>query len=130
MTPLEDELQCALVSVRAISSDAPASAALEFRYDPSFTGFQGHFPNDPILPGVCLLQSLRVGLEKAWATQLRLTNILNAKFIMPVRPGETLLFAVTETARSPQAISVKAKVTRDSQRVAELSIQLEPMPPQ
>lgn len=130
MTSLEDELQSALLSAQASSTDALAVATLEFRYDPSFTGFQGHFPNDPILPGVCLLQSLRVGLEKAWAAPFRLTSILNAKFIAPVRPGETLLFAVTETARSPQSISVKAKVTRDRQRVAELSLQLEPMPPQ
>jgi len=128
MNSLEDELQNALITANAVREGATASATLTFRYTPSFIGFQGHFRNAPILPGVCLLQSLRVGLEKAWATPLRLTDILNAKFISPVHPSETLLFAVTETARSPHAISVKTKVTRDSQRVAELSVQLEPIP--
>jgi len=123
---LEDELQNALVAAQAVSTGTAGSATLEFRYEPSFTGFQGHFPNDPILPGVCLLQSLRVGLETAWEAPLRLTDILNAKFIAPVHPGETIHFAVTETARSPHAISVKTKVTREGQRVAEFSVQLEP----
>jgi 3-hydroxyacyl-[acyl-carrier-protein] dehydratase len=122
MTSLEDELRLALVAAQATP---PAGVSLEFCYPPTFTGFQGHFPNDPILPGVCLLQSLRVGLEKAWGTRLRLTDVLTAKFTAPVRPCDTLLFAVTETARTAQAVSTKAKVMRAGQCVAELSVKLE-----
>ncbi|MFA7344882.1 MAG: hypothetical protein WC003_11300 [Terrimicrobiaceae bacterium] len=125
---IEDELHTALVDARENPDGTAAGAALEFLYPPSFAGFQGHFPDDPILPGVCLLQSLRLGLEKAWGTRLRITEIPKAKFVAPIHPGDTIRFAVTETARTPGAVSTKAKVTRNGQRVAELSVHLEPTP--
>lgn len=127
---IDDELQLALVDARAITDGTAAHAALEFRYPISFVGFQGHFPDDPILPGVCLLQSLRLGLEKVWKTRLKITEILNAKFVSPVHPGDTIIFDVRETSRTPHAVSAKAKVTRDGRRVAELSVKLEPLAPE
>lgn len=123
-----DELHSALVGAEANPPGAAPGATLEFRYPPSFVGFRGHFPDDPILPGVCLLQSLRLGLEKAWGAPLKLAGVRNAKFVAPVRPGDTLRFAVTETARSADVVSAKAKVTRAGERVAEISIQLETLP--
>ena len=126
---IEDELQTALVTARIHEAGAAACATLEFHYPASFVGFQGHFPNDPILPGVCLLQSLRLGLERAWNSRLKITEILNAKFVAPVHPGDTISFAITETSRSPHAVSTTAKVTCCGQRVAELSVKLESLPP-
>ena len=126
---IEEELQMALVEARAHQAGTAACATLEFHYPASFVGFQGHFPNDPILPGVCLLQSLRLGLENTWNTRLKITEIHNAKFVAPVHPGDTIRFAVTESSRSPQAVSTIAKVTRSGQRVAELSVKLESLPP-
>jgi 3-hydroxymyristoyl/3-hydroxydecanoyl-(acyl carrier protein) dehydratase len=51
--------------------------------------FEGHFPGTPLLPGVVLLdEMLRVVLDsggQGW-------TIAAAKFLQPVRPGETLTF--------------------------------------
>ena len=127
---IEDELQAALVEARAHPDETDLCATLEFHYPASFVGFQGHFRDDPILPGVCLLQSLRLGLETAWSTRLKITKILRAKFVAPVHPGDTIRFAVTETSRTPGAVSTKAKVTCGEQRVAELSVNLESLPPE
>lgn len=125
---IEDELQAALVAARTNEVGTATCATLEFHYPAAFVGFQGHFPNDPILPGVCLLQSLRLGLETAWSARLKITEILNAKFVAPVHPGDTISFAVTEISRSPHAVSTKAKVTCCGQRVAEFSVKLESLP--
>ena len=126
---IEDELLTALVGAHAHQEGTAACATLEFHYPTSFVGFQGHFPNDPILPGVCLLQSLRIGLEQAWGARLKITEIRNAKFVAPVRPGDAISFAVTELSRTPDAVSTKAKITRGGERVAELSVKLESLPP-
>ena len=127
---IEEELQAALVEARTHADGTDPGTTLEFHYPSSFLGFQGHFRDDPILPGVCLLQSLRLGLEKAWSTRLKISKILRAKFVAPVRPGDTIRFAVTETSRTLHAVSTKAKVTRGGERVAELSIDLESLPPE
>jgi len=119
---IQDELKDALISAQTVE---PGVVSIEFQYPPAFTGFQGHFPGDPILPGVCLLQSLRIGLEQAWQMPLRLAEVVNAKFIMPARPGEKLLYTVRESARADGVISTKTKVTCNGERVAEFSVKLE-----
>jgi 3-hydroxyacyl-[acyl-carrier-protein] dehydratase len=47
--------------------------------------FKGHFPGAPLLPGVVLLDEMlqAVRAEASW-------TIASAKFLHPVRPGETL----------------------------------------
>ena len=52
--------------------------------------FSGHFPDAPLLPGVVLLDEMLravedAGLGSGW-------SIATAKFLQPVRPGETLTF--------------------------------------
>ncbi len=56
--------------------------------------FEGHFPGMPLLPGVLLLDEvLHAVLESgasATGTPVR-WSIPTAKFLRPVRPGETLI---------------------------------------
>jgi 3-hydroxyacyl-[acyl-carrier-protein] dehydratase len=54
---------------------------------PEHPAFDGHFPGAPLLPGVVLLdemlQVVENGRPGGW-------TISTAKFLQPVRPGETL----------------------------------------
>ena len=122
---LEDELNHCLLSAQAAGS---GEATLTFCYPESFNGFRGHFPGDPILPGVCILQSVRIGLERLWNQPLRLVGIADAKFISRVKPDDLLEFKVRETARDAGVVTVKSKVTRKGERVAELTLKLERIP--
>jgi 3-hydroxyacyl-[acyl-carrier-protein] dehydratase len=46
----------------------------------------GHFPGDPIVPGVVLLDRIAAALERAG--DLRLARIGAVKFLAPLRPDE------------------------------------------
>ncbi|RDV36559.1 hypothetical protein DV096_19090 [Bradymonadaceae bacterium TMQ3] len=74
-------------------------------------GLEGHFPNDPVLPGVLLIEMMgQVGLclytlllreevpEEAAALQVRATKILGAHFVGEVRPGDTVELLVQATS--------------------------------
>jgi 3-hydroxyacyl-[acyl-carrier-protein] dehydratase len=50
----------------------------------------GHFPGAPILPGVVLLDEMLHALEREGAGSAAAWRIGSAKFLKPVRPGETL----------------------------------------
>ncbi len=58
--------------------------------------FEGHFPQRPILPGVCLLDASKQLLEKVLEKKLHLKKVSHAKFLAVVNPleNEKLFFFV------------------------------------
>lgn len=53
----------------------------------------GHFPGQPIVPGVVLLDGL-VALIEETAPGMRLSGIPVAKFLNPVQPGTSVLLGL------------------------------------
>jgi 3-hydroxyacyl-[acyl-carrier-protein] dehydratase len=56
----------------------------------------GHFPGRPLVPGVWLLEQVALALQ-AWRGQ-RLARVVEAKFLVPLRPGETAELELAERA--------------------------------
>ena len=56
-------------------------------FDPEFTGFQGHFEGNPIMPGVCLIELARVHAETALGCELKTEEISQCRFRSPILPG-------------------------------------------
>ncbi|HEX5805213.1 MAG TPA: hypothetical protein VFY31_02615 [Macromonas sp.] len=70
--------------------------------------FAGHFPGQPIVPGVVLLnRALRLA-EAALGTPGLAWQVAQAKFLSPVGPGETLVFAVQSSPRGAILFTVRA----------------------
>ena len=61
---------------------------IEVRQDSAW--FCGHFPGDPILPGIAEIEMVLVLLEKHFGQPVRLRRLGRIKFKKIVRPGETL----------------------------------------
>lgn len=75
----------------------------------------GHFPGAPILPGVLLLDEIVCALAAdGGAPPGGQWHISAAKFVRPVRPGETLTFG---HERLPNG-SIRFSILRAGQRVA------------
>ena len=58
----------------------------------------GHFPGDPIIPGALLLAEVLRRIEQTEGTRFASCNIRAAKFLHPVRPGETVEIAYAVSA--------------------------------
>ncbi|WP_049620779.1 hydroxymyristoyl-ACP dehydratase [Frateuria defendens] len=54
----------------------------------------GHFPGDPLVPGVLLLDEVATAL-RAWRGQ-RLAKVAEAKFVAPLRPAQRAELTLTE----------------------------------
>jgi 3-hydroxymyristoyl/3-hydroxydecanoyl-(acyl carrier protein) dehydratase len=70
------------------------SQALQF--DAGHPALPGHFPGQPLVPGVLLLEQLALAL-RAWRDQ-RLVRVPEAKFVAPLLPGETAQLHLTPAA--------------------------------
>ena len=73
--------------------------------------FSGHFPGEPILPGIALIYMVEQAIIQdalAKGEQVQLHTLKRVRFIQPVRPGETLsLNIVSEEAGEEILFSFK-----------------------
>jgi len=57
--------------------------------DPEHPIFKGHFPGNPVLPGVCTVQIAKELLEKSLAKDLMLTRAGSVKYLGFISPVST-----------------------------------------
>ncbi|OQW96453.1 MAG: hypothetical protein BWK77_04630 [Verrucomicrobia bacterium A1] len=89
-------------------------------FSPEFIGFKGHFPENPILPGVCQVQAALVAAEAWKKTAVTLREIVVAKFFAVAGPNEELDFLCRE-----QEKRLIASVRSGGKKVAELTLRID-----
>jgi 3-hydroxyacyl-[acyl-carrier-protein] dehydratase len=57
--------------------------------------FEGHFPGQPVLPGVCQLQMVKELLERTTQQRLFLSEAANCKFLQMIDPTRTNVLVIT-----------------------------------
>lgn len=77
--------------------------------------FEGHFPNQPVVPGVCMMQMIKEILETVIDHQINLVQAADMKFLAVINPLENNLihasikYATDETG----AINMVASLFKD-----------------
>jgi 3-hydroxyacyl-[acyl-carrier-protein] dehydratase len=51
--------------------------------------FKGHFPGNPIMPGVCMMQIIKELTEKITESSLFMQSLSNVKFMALINPFQT-----------------------------------------
>jgi 3-hydroxyacyl-[acyl-carrier-protein] dehydratase len=103
-----------------VKAPGDGTFSAEFCFPASFRGFDGHFPEQPVLPGVCLIQAVLVAAEQALAKKLELEEIVLAKFIAVTLPDEKLSAACSISGDG----MVRANVVRGEDRIAEIRLRV------
>ena len=90
------------------------SAALEINADHKI--FEGHFPGQPVVPGVCMMQMVKEILEAVLEQPLRLYTADNLKFLTVIDPVETntVQAVLKYTTAADESIQVAATFLNDS----------------
>jgi len=69
--------------------------------------FEGHFPGEPILPGIALVNSVYEAIERdaeEKGESLAITSLKRIRFTGPVRPGETPILTLTREDAHGEAL--------------------------
>lgn len=69
---------------------------IEFLISRDHPSLEGHFKENPIVPGVTLLQEIKVRIEDEWP-DLIITGIIRAKFLQVLKPNQTVHVVVNQT---------------------------------
>ncbi|MGB7395248.1 MAG: 3-hydroxyacyl-ACP dehydratase [Pricia sp.] len=72
--------------------------------------FKGHFPGNPIMPGVCMVQLVKELTEKSLKKELFLSTVSNVKFMAIINPEKNETIQVT-LAISEEEGSIRVKNT-------------------
>jgi 3-hydroxyacyl-[acyl-carrier-protein] dehydratase len=67
---------------------APGSIHAVLELNPGHAIFRGHFPDQPVVPGVCMLQMIKELLETATGKPARLLKGSELKFLSVIDPRQ------------------------------------------
>lgn len=101
-------------------TDDGDAATAEVSFPECFIGFQGHFPEQPVLPGVCQMGVAMVMAERMRGARQRLAEVVNAKFVAVVLPEQPLRVECRLTGDV-----LKARLLSEGERVAEFKLRIE-----
>ncbi|MBK7344569.1 MAG: 3-hydroxylacyl-ACP dehydratase [Saprospiraceae bacterium] len=90
--------------------DSRISATIAFiRESPIF---QGHFPQHPVVPGVCMFAMIKEILEKQLDRHLRLSQCRNMKFLKMIDPDQhpTIHVEISFQENEDRSLGVQARL--------------------
>jgi len=103
------------------------------RFSADDTYFQGHFPGEPILPGIYLIEALAQTALVVLAYQPKsteekqlgyLAKVEKMAFYQPIKPGMELFFSIRVTRRVGRFVMVDCEATMSEKRCAKGSLTL------
>ncbi len=123
-SPMRRAVSAAATAInRGIAGD---SATGVFLFGIDFLGFNGHFPGDPVLPGVVLLDMAAMICEAAVGRQVVISGVKHAKFSGRVLPAQEIR-AEVHTTPEVGGWQARARFTRDETAVANFGMSVVPV---
>jgi 3-hydroxyacyl-[acyl-carrier-protein] dehydratase len=118
---------------KLVSCEAGKSAECETEFSRDDPMFAGHFPNDPLVPGVILTEALAqtAGIaahQEDSDTRFLLSAIRQMKFLRGVRPGEKIILRARKMAGVDQLLQFEVEALIDNQPVATGQLVLNALP--
>ena len=111
---------------RVLECTSGTSVVAELDVDPNLPLFEGHFPGQPILPGVIIMEALAQAasicllVEEGMAGRIGfLVGIDKAKFREQVRPGDTIRLEAAIIKKSSRMCVAEVKATKDGKVCAQ-----------
>ena len=102
-------------------------ATYDVHFDPSHYIYKAHFPNQPVTPGVCIIQMVTELASQLTKKELSLQCAKNVKFLSLLIPNKETPVQVElkvehEQVQAPKLWYVKAVVKQGTSTIAKFSL--------
>ncbi|WP_462323819.1 hypothetical protein [Desulfoplanes sp.] len=111
---------CATAPQQSTDTD---TREMSFVFPPSFSGFNGHFPDRPILPA--MVQIMAGILTAGNGSPMKLLRMGRTKFMRIVQPGETMT-AVARISLQDDTVRADVRLSIGDEPCASFPLFLEP----
>jgi 3-hydroxymyristoyl/3-hydroxydecanoyl-(acyl carrier protein) dehydratase len=89
---LHGDIELGILSAASVDGD---SAELSLELNPEMVWFKGHFPGEPILPGIAQTHMAVIWAECLWGFRPFGANLTQVKFRRVMRPGSQVILRLT-----------------------------------
>ncbi|MFH2057486.1 MAG: hypothetical protein ABIJ59_01120 [Pseudomonadota bacterium] len=96
----------------------------QIKFNENFIGFNGHFPGNPVLPGVVMIKVMTQMFARYKKKEYRLSQIKKAKFIEPIFADNIALFFVKPDENEGE-IKLQGKILKSDKIIAKISLVLQ-----
>lgn len=86
-----------------------------------FVGYKGHFPDQPVLPGICMIDAVLLAAQEHLGRNLRIQTVKSAKFYSPARPGDRLTVEGEVEGEDPEW-RISGAITSGNGRVGKIRL--------
>jgi len=107
-----------------LSFDPQGEIKASFNFPSDFIGFKGHFPGNPVLPGVCKIQAILCVLEAVTQRRPRLKEIVSAKFFASVTCNEEITLNVPQLPEGSEEALVKVLINDRDKKIANIQLRV------
>ena len=88
-------------------TDLKASIVL----NPDHEVYKGHFPSQPVVPGVIQLQIVKELLENQFGQKLFMGSITQVKYLIPITPAENNVLNISISKKIDESNTFKTNVS-------------------
>ena len=121
---MKNDIKGALLSVRHDSVAGEIIAEYSFARDLAI--FSGHFPGNPVLPGIFQVEMARYALEAANHMNYNIGSISKAKFINMILPDNRITVKI-KVAEIDSGIKIRAKSYVDQTQASDVIMVINPV---
>jgi 3-hydroxyacyl-[acyl-carrier-protein] dehydratase len=95
-----------------------------FQFKKELDLFKGHFPENPILPGILQIEMVKYALEESFDNSLHIKSVKKTKFSNLIHPGKTVTLDIKIINEEDSLLYVKAILKVDDTVVGKINLTL------
>ena len=115
-----------LDSIKKINALDTRHIEADFCFDKDLALFKGHFPGQPMLPGVMQIEMVRVMLEMTRKMPFIISHIKKIKYLKPIFPGDHIKIAM-ELSEKNDIMEISAIIFVEEDKAGTLKMILSPV---
>lgn len=115
-------------AITYIETDVPQHYRISVAINASHSVYAGHFPENPVVPGVCALHVITKCVEKILGYPVFLHRAPGIKFLGILRPEVDKYLSIDIIINNVDNSMIKATITSSEKLVMSCKLQLSKMP--
>ena len=112
--------------IKNINASDPEEISLDLQVPPESNWFSGHFPGEPILPGIAQLGMVFDAINRSESRNFKITGVRRVRFKQIIRPDDPLRLTLKPQKNCAGAYDFRIQVNAELACSGVMTVALRP----